>query len=106
MHNLQYYLFSLLRIGQEWLPVYFSFPFNFNRAESHLPLNYSTGFVSSSARDSLRKKLWPVNISGDRIRLDGLVPPPPVIVSEDSIGEFSVNDVRKILRSSQTEKVR
>ncbi|CAH9077977.1 unnamed protein product [Cuscuta europaea] len=63
-------------------------------------------FVSTPDGDGLRKKLWPVNISGDRIRLDGLVPPPPVTVPKDGIGEISINDVKKILRCSQMEKVR
>nr|GMC50414.1 calcium uniporter protein 4, mitochondrial-like [Ipomoea batatas]GME10180.1 calcium uniporter protein 4, mitochondrial-like [Ipomoea batatas] len=61
-------------------------------------------FASDTVGDKLREKLWPINISSDRLRLDGLVPPPPV--PEDVIGGISVTDARKILRSYQLQKVR
>lgn len=56
------------------------------------------------ASATVGEKLWPINISSGRLRLDGLVPPPPV--PEDVIGGISVTDARKILRSYQLQKVR
>ncbi|KAK6938784.1 Calcium uniporter protein, C-terminal [Dillenia turbinata] len=72
-------------------------------------------FVSVPAGDKLRERLRSINIAGgDRIRLDGLVPP----TAEEEKGTvtetetqsatfgFSVSDVRKVLRVSQMEKVK
>ncbi|CAK9178561.1 unnamed protein product [Ilex paraguariensis] len=66
-------------------------------------------FLSLPVGEKLREKLRSVNIAGDhRLRLEGLSPPMPATVKslEDSVGELSVHDAKKILRSSQMEKLR
>ncbi|KAL3505263.1 hypothetical protein ACH5RR_035104 [Cinchona calisaya] len=57
-------------------------------------------FLSIPVGDKLREKLRSINIPGERIRFDGILPP----VTE--AGRISVTDARKILRSAQLEKLR
>ncbi|XP_057491819.1 calcium uniporter protein 2, mitochondrial-like isoform X2 [Actinidia eriantha] len=59
--------------------------------------------------EKLMEKLRGINIAGDRIRLDGLTPPPPPIEQETAAateGIFTVADARKLLRVSQLEVVK
>ncbi|KAK3038145.1 hypothetical protein RJ639_029599 [Escallonia herrerae] len=63
-------------------------------------------FLSVPVGDMLRDKLRSMNISGDRIHLDGLVPPVPEKSPSGNLDGLSVLDARKILRSSQLERVR
>ncbi|KAK6939508.1 Calcium uniporter protein, C-terminal [Dillenia turbinata] len=72
-------------------------------------------FLSVPVGDKLRERLRSINIAGgDRIRLDGIVPP----TAEEEMGTvtetekqsemygFSVSDARKLLRISQMEKLK
>ncbi|XP_052201294.1 calcium uniporter protein 4, mitochondrial [Diospyros lotus] len=79
-----------------------------NQAAARLP-----EFLSIPIGDKLKEKL--INVAGDqRLRLDGLSPPPPppplAISSSGPSGWFgcgvSVQEAKKILRSSQLEKLR
>ncbi|PSS17220.1 Calcium uniporter protein [Actinidia chinensis var. chinensis] len=64
-------------------------------------------FLSIPVGDILREKLKSMNVSSDRLRLDGLSPPAPAILgSSDSIDGITVHDARKIMRLAQLEKVR
>ncbi|RAL40493.1 hypothetical protein DM860_006563 [Cuscuta australis] len=61
-------------------------------------------FVTAPAGDESRKNMRPLNIPGGRI---GLAPPPRMRDPEEAaVHQISVNDMRKILRSAQLEKVR
>lgn len=55
--------------------------------------------------DGLREKLRVLDIAGSRIRLDGLVPSPPVAAGDDR-PEITAEDARKLLRVAQLEAVR
>ncbi|XVE94763.1 hypothetical protein REPUB_Repub02eG0037100 [Reevesia pubescens] len=59
--------------------------------------------------EKLREKLRGINITGDRLRLDGLtLPQPPVTdaTAGESLAKISVEDARKLLRVSQIEKLK
>ncbi|OMO75030.1 hypothetical protein COLO4_26374 [Corchorus olitorius] len=59
--------------------------------------------------EKLREKLRGINITGDRLRLEGLAPPPlpPTDpTAGESLGKISVEDARKLLRFSQMEKLK
>ncbi|XP_075100140.1 calcium uniporter protein 4, mitochondrial-like [Nicotiana tabacum] len=60
--------------------------------------------------DKLKEKLRSMNVTGERIRFEGLDPPAPTMETADfsgeTMGRITVNDARKILRFSQLEKVR
>lgn len=57
--------------------------------------------------DKLREKLGGSNITADRIRLDGLIPPAS-LDNERSVSGcgISIDDARKIIRLSQVEKLK
>ncbi|XP_009615261.1 calcium uniporter protein 4, mitochondrial-like [Nicotiana tomentosiformis] len=67
-------------------------------------------FLSIPMGDKLREKLRSMNVTGERIRFEGLAPPAPATETADfpaeTMGRITVNDARKILRFSQLEKVR
>uniref|UniRef100_A0A1S4BA27 Calcium uniporter protein 4, mitochondrial-like n=3 Tax=Nicotiana TaxID=4085 RepID=A0A1S4BA27_TOBAC len=67
-------------------------------------------FLSIPMGDKLREKLRSMNVTGGRIRSEGLAPPAPTTettnFSGEAMGRITVNDARKILRFSQLEKVR
>ncbi|XWS14618.1 hypothetical protein CRYUN_Cryun35bG0024700 [Craigia yunnanensis] len=59
--------------------------------------------------EKLREKLRGINITDDRLRLDGLTPPlSPATDTEtdESLAKISVEDARKLLRVSQIEKLK
>ncbi|KAF5740745.1 calcium uniporter protein 4 mitochondrial [Tripterygium wilfordii] len=61
-------------------------------------------FLTLPLRDKLRESLKGVNITGDRLRIDDLPPPVPVI--GDSPFGLSVQDARKLMRLAQVEKLK
>ena len=73
------------------------------RAMSPLP-----EFLSVPVGDKLREKLRAINITGDRISLDGLSPPSPekAAFAGDSVFGISIQEAKKILRLSQVEKLK
>lgn len=62
-------------------------------------------FLSLPVGEKLREKLRGINITGDRLKLDGLSPPVPADSADTPYG-ISVHDARKILRVSQMEKLK
>lgn len=62
-------------------------------------------FLSLPVGDKLREKLRGMNITGDRLKLDGLSPPVPADSADTPYG-ISVHDARKILRVSKMEKLK
>lgn len=63
--------------------------------------------LSIPVGDKLREKLGGCNLTGDRIRLDGLIP--PVSLENECSGSgcgISIDDARKIIRLSQVEKLK
>lgn len=57
--------------------------------------------------DKLREKLGGCSITGDRIRLDGLIPPASLEDQRSGYGcGISIDDARKIIRLSQVEKLK
>ncbi|XVF73693.1 hypothetical protein PTKIN_Ptkin13bG0002900 [Pterospermum kingtungense] len=59
--------------------------------------------------EKLREKLRGINITGDRLRLDGLTLPPSLpsdMAAGESVGNISVEDARKLLRISQMGKLK
>lgn len=73
------------------------------RAMSPLP-----EFLSVPVGDKLREKLRDINITGDRISLEGLSPPAPekAVFAGDSVFGISIQEAKKILRLSQVEKLK
>ncbi|XP_023535414.1 calcium uniporter protein 4, mitochondrial-like [Cucurbita pepo subsp. pepo] len=63
--------------------------------------------LSTSVGNKLREKIGGSNITGDRIRLDGLIPPAS-LENECSVSGcgISIDDARKIIRLSQVEKLK
>ncbi|XP_009760368.1 calcium uniporter protein 4, mitochondrial-like [Nicotiana sylvestris] len=67
-------------------------------------------FLSIPMGDKLKEKLRSMNVTGERIRFEGLAP--PALTTEttnfpgETMGRITMNDARKILRISQLEKVR
>ncbi|CAL5369603.1 unnamed protein product [Camellia sinensis] len=67
----------------------------------------SPALRSLPAGEKLLEKLRGMDISRERIRLDGLSPPPPSTASETSAErKLTVGDARKLLRVSQLEMVK
>ncbi|XP_038905202.1 calcium uniporter protein 4, mitochondrial-like [Benincasa hispida] len=64
--------------------------------------------LSIPVGDRLREKLGASNIAGDRIRLDGLIPPSSNFANGPSVSGcgISIDDARKIIRLSQAEKIK
>ncbi|XP_022752242.1 calcium uniporter protein 4, mitochondrial-like [Durio zibethinus] len=66
-------------------------------------------FLSVPVGEKLREKLRVINITGDRLRLDGLTPPPSPptdTAAGESLAKISVEDARKVLRVYQIEKLK
>ncbi|KAM3304754.1 calcium uniporter protein 4, mitochondrial [Capsicum chacoense] len=64
-------------------------------------------FLSIPVGEKLREKLKSINITGDRIRFEGLAPPAPATaVPEETMGRITVSDAKKILKIAQLEKVK
>ncbi|XP_055834474.1 calcium uniporter protein 4, mitochondrial [Solanum dulcamara] len=67
-------------------------------------------FFSIPVGEKLREKLRSMNVTGERIRFEGLAPPTPstatALLPADTIGKITVNDAKKILKISQMEKVK
>ncbi|KAL6982799.1 hypothetical protein U1Q18_016192 [Sarracenia purpurea var. burkii] len=64
-------------------------------------------FLSIPIGEKLKEKLMSMNVAGDRLRLDGLSL--PVLSNRapvDSLDGVSVHDAKKIIRSTQLEKLR
>nr|GMC99300.1 calcium uniporter protein 2, mitochondrial-like [Ipomoea batatas] len=79
-----------------------------HRRPMHQPTGISSDLPAFPIGDKLIENLRGMDISRDRIRLDGLIPPP---VKSDSAadpaaGSLSLSDVRKLLRLSQLETVK
>ncbi|KAL6952095.1 hypothetical protein U1Q18_007010, partial [Sarracenia purpurea var. burkii] len=65
------------------------------------------GLRSLPRGENLLEKLRVMDIARDRIRLDGLVPPPPRKSSKKTMeGMLMLEDVRKVLRVSQLQTVK
>lgn len=60
-------------------------------------------FLTVPVGDKLKEKLRGMNIAGDRLRLDELIPPAPATNSTEGI---SIQDARKLLNLSQMEKLK
>uniref|UniRef100_A0A2P2NGF4 Uncharacterized protein MANES_18G029800 n=1 Tax=Rhizophora mucronata TaxID=61149 RepID=A0A2P2NGF4_RHIMU len=69
------------------------------RAMSQLP-----EFLSLPVGEKLRERLKDINITGYRIRLDGLAPPAPQ--PEGKPSGISIQDAKKLLKLSQLEKLK
>ncbi|CAI9110008.1 OLC1v1009962C1 [Oldenlandia corymbosa var. corymbosa] len=79
----------------------------FRRFLHRRPLSLSSSEIRSlPTGQGLIEKLRGMDISRDRIRLDGLIPPPVETVPESSEGNFSVTDLKKLLRLSQLDLVK
>ncbi|KAJ8541034.1 hypothetical protein K7X08_001850 [Anisodus acutangulus] len=64
-------------------------------------------FLSIPVGEKLREKLRSMNITGERIRFEGLAPPAPATaLPVNTTGRITVNDAKKILKFAQLEKVR
>ncbi|CDP21383.1 unnamed protein product [Coffea canephora] len=63
-------------------------------------------FLSLPVGEKLREKLRSINIPGDRLRFDPILPPSMAPATETQVGGISVADAKKILRSAQLEKLR
>lgn len=60
-------------------------------------------FLTVPVGDKLKEKLRGMNIAGDRLRLDELIPLAPATNSTEGI---SIQDARKLLNLSQMEKLK
>nr|XP_009762910.1 PREDICTED: uncharacterized protein LOC104214884 [Nicotiana sylvestris]XP_016455774.1 PREDICTED: calcium uniporter protein 2, mitochondrial-like [Nicotiana tabacum] len=83
----------------------------FRRFLQKREINHATRlpeFLSIPMGDKLREKLRSMNVTGERIRFEGLAPPAPTTETAnfpgETMGRITVNDARKILRFSQLEK--
>ncbi|XP_050366210.1 calcium uniporter protein 4, mitochondrial [Argentina anserina] len=65
-------------------------------------------FLSLPVGEKLRERIRGVNVNktNDRLRLAGLRPPAYPTANDESLYGISVNDVRKIMRLSQVEKLK
>lgn len=72
----------------------------------HSAANRLPEFLSLPVGEKLREKLKGINIAGDRLSLDSLVPPAPNPDAGDLLDGISVNDAKKILRLSHMEKLK
>ncbi|XAR73909.1 hypothetical protein NMG60_11008030 [Bertholletia excelsa] len=73
------------------------------------PIYQSSGapaFRSLPTGEKLMEKLRALDIARDRIRLDGLAPPPSTSPEATREGALTVEDARKVLRLSQLEAVK
>ncbi|KAL6985616.1 hypothetical protein U1Q18_018992 [Sarracenia purpurea var. burkii] len=85
---------AVFRRFLQWRPIY--------QSASTTP-----GLRSLPRGENLLEKLRVTDIVRDRIRLDGLVPPPPRKSSEKTTeGMLTLEDARKVLRVSQLETVK
>uniref|UniRef100_A0A2C9VZ30 Calcium uniporter protein C-terminal domain-containing protein n=1 Tax=Manihot esculenta TaxID=3983 RepID=A0A2C9VZ30_MANES len=70
-------------------------------------VNQLPEFLSIPVGEKLREKLKGINITGERLRLDGLVPPRQETVGKDpNRFEITIIGARKILKLSQLERLR
>ncbi|KAJ7958067.1 Calcium uniporter, mitochondrial [Quillaja saponaria] len=76
------------------------------RAVYHSSATRIPEFLSLPVGEKLREKLRGINITGDRLRLDGLISQAPDPAAVDSLYGISAKDARKILRLSQVEKLK
>ncbi|CAI9116673.1 OLC1v1017881C1 [Oldenlandia corymbosa var. corymbosa] len=60
-------------------------------------------FLSIPVGDKLREKLKSLNVSGERVRFDGVLHQAPPV---PELGGITITDAKKILRSAQLEKIR
>ncbi|KAI4316787.1 hypothetical protein L6164_024732 [Bauhinia variegata] len=81
-------------------------PFLHRRAVYHCGPTRLPEFLSLSVGENLREKLKGLNITGDRLRLDGLCPPPTDHATGGLLHGISVNDAKKILKVSQVERLK
>ncbi|KAJ9166126.1 hypothetical protein P3X46_020916 [Hevea brasiliensis] len=80
----------------------------FRRFLHRKAINQLPEFLSLPVGEKLREKLKGINITGERLRLDGLAPPAPQEKVSKDPNRFgiSVEDARKLLRLSQVEKLK
>ncbi|KAF2299898.1 hypothetical protein GH714_005864 [Hevea brasiliensis] len=80
----------------------------FRRFLHRKAINQLPEFLSLPVGEKLREKLKGINITGERLRLDGLAPPAPQekVAKDPNRFGISVEDARKLLRLSQVEKLK
>ena len=72
----------------------------------HSAPNRLPEFLSLPVGEKLREKLKGVNIAGDRLSLDSLIPPAPDPDGGNLLDGISLNDAKKILRLLHMEKLK